>query len=209
MDVANPIRSVIPSLHGDVLAVLARSGSPLTGRGVAGLIEGASPAGVQKALSALAEAGIVLVESHPPAKLYRLNRRHLAAAAIDDLASMRPRLIAAMRDQLSSWDPAPWGAWLFGSSARGDGSSASDIDVVLVRDDRVTDGDQRWIEQLEQFVADVTAWTGNPCSVIDYSRSEFVDLLESNQRLVDDLRSDGVALTDRRLPRRSPKRSAS
>lgn len=209
MDISNPIRSVIPSVHGDVLAVLARTGAPLTGRGVAGLIQGVSLAGVQKALNALTEAGVVLVESHPPAKLYRLNRDHLAAEAIAELASMRSRLIASMREHLSSWDPAPWGAWLFGSAARGDGSPSSDIDVLVVRPDRVADDDERWSEQLERFVSDVGSWTGNPCAVIEYSHSEFGDLLASGERLASDLRVEGIALTDRRLPRRTPARSAS
>ncbi|MCO5317797.1 MAG: nucleotidyltransferase domain-containing protein [Microthrixaceae bacterium] len=209
MDVSNPIRSVIPSVHGDVLAVLARTGAPLTGRGVASLIEGVSPAGVQKALAALTDAGVVLVEAHPPAKLYRLNRQHLAAAAIEELASMRSRLIESMREHLGAWDPAPWGAWLFGSAARGDGSPASDIDVLIVRPDGVADDDETWNGQVERFVSDVSSWTGNPCSVIEYSRSELGDLMAGDQRLADDLRSDGVALTDRQLPRRSTARSAS
>ena len=209
MDISNPIRSVIPSVHGDVLAVLARTDAPLTGRGIAGLVEGVSRAGVQKALVALTNAGVVLVESHPPANLYRLNRRHLAAAAIAELATMRSRLITAMSEQLGPWDPAPWGAWLFGSAARGDGSLSSDIDVLIVRPDSVDELDANWSEQVDRFVDDVSAWTGNPCAVIEYSCSEFDDLLASDERLASDLRADGIALTDRRVPRRARTRSAS
>lgn len=205
MDVSNPIRSVIPSLHGDVLSVLGRTEVPLTGRGIAGLIEGVSPAGVQKVLSALTEAGIVDVERHPPANLYRLNRSHLAAGAIVELATIRSRLLDAMRDHLDSWTPGPWGAWLFGSAARGDGSVGSDIDVLIVRPHRVSEDDDAWTDQVDRFVADVSAWAGNPCAVVEYSRCEFDDLLGSRQRLANELRSDAIALTDRPLPRRARK----
>lgn len=205
MDVSNPIRSVIPSVHGDVLAVLARTDAPLTGRGIAGLIDGVSPAGVQKALVALTEAGVVLVERHPPANLYRLNRSHLAADAIVELASIRSRLLSAMREHLGSWRPRPWGAWLFGSAARGDGSVGSDIDVLIVRPDRVSELDHDWTAQVERFVADVSAWTGNPCAVVEYSRTEFDELLASGSRLATDLRADALTLADRTLPKRSPK----
>ena len=201
MNISNPIRSVIPAVHGDVLAVLARTESPLTGRGISGLIEGSSQAGVQKSLSALVDAGVVLVESHPPANLYRLNRRHLAADAIVELATMRSRLLEAMRADLATWSPAPWGAWLFGSAARSEGSTASDIDVLLVRPDRIDELDEGWVTQVDRLVDGVTAWTGNACAIVEYSRSEFDELLNSEERLARDLRNDAVALTDRRLPR--------
>lgn len=209
MDVSNPIRSVIPSVHGDVLVVLARTDVPLTGRGIAGLVEGASRSGVQKALVALTQAGVVLVETHPPANLYRLNRRHLAADAIVELATMRSRLIAAMRRHLASWDRAPWGAWFFGSAARGDGSVSSDLDVLLVRPDSVTDLNVGWVTHVDRFADDVNAWTGNPCAVIEYSRREFDGLLASDQRLASELRTDGIALTDRPVPKRAPVERAS
>jgi len=209
MDVSNPIRSVIPSVHGDVLAVLARTDVPLTGRGVAGLVEGVSRSGVQKALLALTQAGVVLIEHQPPANLYRLNREHLAADAIVALATIRQRLISAMRTDLASWDRPAWGAWLFGSAARGDGSAASDIDVLIVRPDGVTDLDVDWADDVDRFAADVAGWTGNPCAVIEYSRSEFDALLISGERLAEELRTDAIGLTDRRVPHRAAAARAS
>lgn len=200
MDLSSPIRSVIPSVQGDVLAVLARTDAPLTGRGVAALIEGVSRSGVQKALVALVDAGLVLVDAHPPANLYRLNRRHLAAEAISELATMRSRLMAAMSDRLADWQPAPWGAWLFGSAARGDGSTGSDIDVLIVRPDEVVDSNETWVDQVDRFIDDVASWTGNPCAVIEYTHGEFDDMISAVGRLARDLRADAIPLTSRRLP---------
>lgn len=202
MDVSSPIRSVIPAVHGDVLAVLARTEVQLSGRRVAGLIDGVSRSGVQRALNALADAGIVLVEHQPPANLYRLNRRHLAADAIVELATIRQRMIAAMREHLSTWDQPPWGAWLFGSAARSDGSVESDIDVLVIRPDDVAGDGPGWTADVDRFADDVTAWTGNPCSVVEYSRSELTDLVTGGDRLVREVRTDGIALTNTRLPQR-------
>jgi hypothetical protein len=205
MDLGNPIRSVIPSAQGDVLAVLARTDQPLTGRRVAALTNRrVSQKGTNLALRALLEAGLVIVEDHPPAKLYSLNRRHLAANPIEELASLRDRLIEAMRAQLASWLIPAWGVWLFGSAARGDGDETSDIDVLVVRPDEVDDADPRWLNQVERFVAAVTAWAGNSCEVVEYALSEFDALLSRDDRLACDIRSDGINLTSQRLPRRSP-----
>ena len=67
MDLSNPIHSVIPSVQGDVLVTLARSGRPLSGRGVAELVsDRASPSGVKAALRSLVASGLVTAEPHPP-----------------------------------------------------------------------------------------------------------------------------------------------
>lgn len=203
MDLGNPIRSVIPSVQGEVLSVLARTDQPLTGRRVADLANGrVSQKGANLALRALVAAGLVTVEDHPPAKLYALNRRHLAAPSLEVLASLRERLIEAMRAHLAGWSPPAWGAWLFGSAARGDGDETSDIDVLLVRPDRVDDSDPDWLDQVERFADAVLGWAGNRCEVVEYSLAELEELFARNDRLAQDLRSDGIGLTDRRLPRR-------
>jgi hypothetical protein len=202
VDLSNPIRSVIPSGQAEVLAVLARTEQPLTGRRVADLTNGRlSQKGTNLALRALVRAGLVLVEAHPPANLYRLNRQHLAAPSIEDLAGLRNRLIEAMRVHIAEWTIPAWGAWLFGSAARGDGSEDSDIDVLVVRPDSVDPADDAWGEQVDRFASAVTAWTGNRCAIVDDGHDEFVDLLASEERLAVELRADAVALTPRSLPR--------
>lgn len=198
MDLTQPIRSVIPGVRGEVLAVLARTDRPLTGRGVAELTDGrASPKGVSLALRSLADAGVVLVEDHPPAKLYRLNRDHLAACAISELASLRTRLLDLMREHLAGWNPAPAQALLFGSAARGDGNADSDIDVLVVARDTTDLEDPAWAEQVEAFSTFVRAASGNACSVVEYTSPEFDLLLDSGERLARDLRRDAIPLVGR------------
>ncbi len=197
--------------------MLARTEQPLTGRRVADLTDGRlSQKGTNLALRALVRAGLVLVEAHPPANLYRLNRQHLAAPSIDELVTLRARLIDAMRGDIGSWTIPAWGAWLFGSAARGDGDDASDIDVLVVRPDpadapdtapdtvaTAPDSAAVWDNQVDLFSAAVLAWTGNRCEIVEYRPGEFADLLAGEERLAIDLQADGVALTPRPLPRRS------
>ncbi|HEX9682222.1 MAG TPA: hypothetical protein VGA13_04020 [Acidimicrobiales bacterium] len=203
MDLSNPIRSVIPAAQGEVLAVLARTEEPLSGRRVADLTDGrVSQKGVNLVLRALVAAGLVTAEDHPPAKLYRLNRRHLAANSVAALATLREQLIDAMQSQFETWTVPAWGAWLFGSAARGGGDATSYIDVLIVRPDDVEEGDAEWLGQLEHLVTGVGEWTGNSCEIVEYAAGEFEALMAREDRLAADLRSDGVALTAQRLPQR-------
>lgn len=206
MDLSNPMRSVIPVGQGEVLAVLARTDRPLTGRRVAELTDGRlSQKGTNLALRALARTGLVLVEAHPPANLYRLNRDHLAAPSIEALAALRERLIAAMIDHIGSWEIHAEGAWLFGSAARGDGGEDSDIDVLVLRPETVDEA--AWDDQVELFATAVTTWTGNRCEVIEYTSEEFAALMSRDEdRLSVGLRADAVALTPKPLPRRNATR---
>jgi len=199
VDLSSPISSVIPSGHGPVLEVLARTDQPLTGRRVAALAEGRlSQARVSKVLRELTEAGVVSCQEQPPAKLYRLNRRHLAANAIIELATLRGRLLEDVRQLLASWSPAPAGAWMFGSASRGDGSSASDIDLLIVRPDLVSEDDPGWLAHLEHLEDEVRAWTGNAAAVVETSASELSAMAQGGERLVSEVQRDGLPLIESR-----------
>ena len=193
MDLANPIRSVIPSSHGMVLAVLASTGVPLSGRRIAALTDGQlSPKGANLALRHLVAHGIVLAEDQPPSKLYSLNKSHLAAESIVALAGMRRELVRLLKERLQHWNDPPAGGWLFGSAARGTGGVASDIDLLLVRPDSVDD--DVWAFQLDELTEDVLGWTGNPCAVIEVSQFEFESMKTAGSRLVNEIRAHGIAL---------------
>jgi hypothetical protein len=71
MDLNEPITSVIPTLEGRVLQVLARTELRLSGSRIASLIPRASNAGVRVALSRLVDRGLLNGRSAPPAVLVR------------------------------------------------------------------------------------------------------------------------------------------
>ena len=198
MDLSSPISSVIPSAHGAVLAVLARTHEPLSGRRVAALTDGrVGQRRVNDVLGELADAGIVRCERHPPAKLYVLNREHVAAAGVIALASQWEELLRRIRDELVDWQAPPVSACLFGSAARGQASSDSDLDILLVPgfdDDRLT---LVWQEQVDRLTELVGAWSGNACEVLELSTEELAGAAARNDRLVHDLKADAITLGGR------------
>lgn len=195
MDLTSPITTVIPSVQGEVLAVLARASTAMSGRRTAELTGGrASRRQVDAVLRRLSEGGVVLRERHPPANLYRLNRDHLAAASVVALADLRDQLIARMRAAVETWEHAPAAVWLFGSAARGDGTAASDIDVLILRPDRIEADEPSWLRDLDDLSSSITTWTGNHSDVLEYSESDFAALVAANDALVRELRVDALRI---------------
>ncbi len=194
MNLRKPIRSVIPGVQGLVLGVLANTTTPVTGRTVAGLLDGdATTSGVSRVLGQLVEAGLVTCEPAGRANLYALNRDHVAAPAIEALAGLRGELLTRIRSTLATWTQPPVAAWLFGSAARGEGTSVSDVDILLVRPDG-SDRDDIWTTQTMRLVDQVRAWSGNACEIVDYTVRELRELVEGADPLVTSLRSDAVEL---------------
>ena len=90
MRLAYPLQSVIPSAHGAVLGVLARTFEPMTGRRIATLTRPRfSQSRVNRLLGELARDGIADVVCPSAGKHYQLNREHVAAPGILALASIR------------------------------------------------------------------------------------------------------------------------
>jgi predicted nucleotidyltransferase len=197
VNIADPLASVMPSAHGAVLAVLARTSEPLSGRKVAELSNGrVGPRRAQEVLGKLTHEGVVSCEHRPPAKLYRLNREHVAATGILALAEMRSTLLKRMRDELSAWEVPPVAACLFGSASRGDAGSGSDIDLLLVRDvDAPSEAESAWHDQVDQLVDHVQRWSGNACEVLELTRAELRTAVARDDRLIAELSRDAINLT--------------
>ncbi len=200
MDLSSPISSVIPGGRGLVLAVLARTTEPLSGRRIAELAgDRVAKTRVNALLNELVASGVVLADEKPPAVLYRLNRGHLAASAVEALATVRERLITGLREAIGGWDPAVATAWLFGSVARGGGGVESDVDIAVVRPDAVDPDDARWRDQLVSLGDLILRQTGNDASVIEYSEAEVAGLVATDQRIVGSIRAEGIHLAGRRM----------
>ena len=120
-----------------------------------------------------------------------LNRNHLAAGPLVALAGLRGELIRRLRERLAVW-PNLEGAWLFGSAARGDADGKSDIDLLIVANDLQAPDLHALISQLQ---ADVRSWTGNVLQLVEHTPESWRKLVRSKNPLVEQMRSDGVALT--------------
>ena len=199
MDLSRPVASVVPSLDGDVLMVLAGTTRPLTGREVSRLVRRGSWSGVRRVLHRLVEQGLVTVQEATPSLLYSLNRDHVAAPPVMALARLRTEFFDRIRDQIARWRIAPHSAAIFGSAARGDGSTESDVDVFLVRPDAVDEDDTEWRRQVTELSAAITRWSGNSASLIEVSATEAAGLSERQATIAEELRRDAVIVAGHSL----------
>ena len=174
--------------------MLAGTTKPLSGREVA-RISGVSVNGAWKALQRLAEHGLVNEEpAGGKTTLYSLNRDHLAAEPIITLTRLRSILINRIKEQLARWSIPPAHASLFGSAARGDGDTMSDIDILLVRPKGVDEEDTRWRSQLDELADAVRAWTGNHAGISEIPERDLARLRRERPPVVQDVERDGVTL---------------
>lgn len=195
-----PLLTVTPTIDGDVLSVLARADAAFTAPKVQRLLDRHSVPGVRKVLNRLVEQGIVNADQAGRTLTYRLNRDHLAAAPIIELAHLDEALIERIRTAVARWDPAPLLVMLFGSAATGRMRVDSDIDVFVVGNER-SDAIDRWRAQISDLELDIAKWTGNDARVLTYSLD---DLTHTNDVVVDDIARDGILIAgDRALLRRS------
>jgi predicted nucleotidyltransferase len=193
MDVSRPYGVISHPLDGAILHVLTGTTRGMSGRRVAELT-GNTQEGVRKALRRLADTGIVEQQEAGSAILYQFNRRHLAAPAVEQLTDLRRALLARLTDTFRIWVPPPLHASLFGSAARADGDSSSDIDLFVVRPDSVQTDDQVWREQAERLPDDVRDWTGNHANIVEVPESALAGLRRRRPAVVDSLEADALTL---------------
>lgn len=199
MDIAYPIRALVPTLDGPVLEVLAHTNRPLSGGEVHRLARSGSPNGVRLALTRLAAQGVVHTEERAHAIFYVANREHLAWPAVEILTQLRRTLIERLRATVAEWQPQPLSAALFGSLARGDGDAESDVDILLIRPEDVAEDADVWSEQVDALCDRVAAWTGNHCQPFQLDVARLAAHVQANDPLIDELRRDAVPLAGENL----------
>jgi len=199
-----PMLTVTPTVDGDVLTVLSRAEVAFTAPKVQRLLERHSVPGVRKVLNRLVEQGVVNADRAGRTLTYRLNRDHLAAAPIIELANLGAALIERIQTAVDTWDQAPVLVMLFGSAATRRMRVDSDIDVFVVGNERSGASDL-WRAQIADLELNITSWTGNDARVLAYTVD---DLKHTNDPVIDDIARDGILIAgDRALLRRSHRRA--
>jgi predicted nucleotidyltransferase len=193
MDFSRPYSVISYPLDSAILHVLTGTTQGMTGRRIAELTE-STQEGARKALRRLVDTGIVEQQEAGNAILYRFNRRHLAAPAVERLTDIRRALLDRLTDAFESWTPPPLHASLFGSAARSDGTTASDVDLFVVRPASTDDDDRAWREQIERLPDEVHAWTGNSANIVDIPESGLPDLRRRRPAIVRNLEGDALTL---------------
>lgn len=193
MNLTNPISSITPTVEADVLAVLAGTRGGLTGLTVK-TAAGRSYAQVRAVLHRLVDTGLVSADRVGNAVQYRLNRDHVLADAVTLAADALGQVESRIETFLSSADPMPEAAILFGSFARRDGDNDSDVDLLLVRPDHIDDGDPDWSSMRDTLANQVERWSGNDCQIVELTLRELRDAARKKEPLIASLRAEGRAV---------------
>lgn len=192
MDFRRPLTLITPTLDGDVLAALAAADVEFSGRELARRARYGSTEGIRRAADRLVGEGIVARRSVGGAHLYRLNREHIAAPWIEAMATLPEQLIDRLRSMIDEWDEPASLVFLFGSVARDEASSASDLDLLVVRRGSCDADSDAWRSQLVALQQAATALTGNDARVLEIGEAEIGrDRVTS---VLEEVSRDGIAL---------------
>jgi hypothetical protein len=82
---------------------------------------------------------------------------------------------------------------VFGSVARGDGGTDSDLDIFLVRPTGIGEDDPVWRDQVIALEQAASAWTGNDARSLEYSQSE-LPRLQREEPVIAEIAADGIVL---------------
>ena len=199
MDMSRPASLIMPAGTESVLKTLAGTDRPLGVREVARLA-GVSANRASQVLAGLIEHGLVMADDHGSGRLCRLNRQHLAARPLLDLIGLRGRLLELVRSEVAAWAPKPLHVSLFGSAARGDGSTASDLDLLVVRAESGSDvEDEGWESQLFASGERLLAATGNHAAWLVITPADLRRAVRAGEPIVREWRRDAIHLAGRRL----------
>ena len=194
MDLAKPLTLLTPTVDAAVLAVLAGADTSFTGRQIHQIAGQHSERGVRDALHRLCVQGIVTKRTAGASNLFALNRAHMAAPYIAALADLRTELNRRITEAFATWQIAPVTGAMFGSAARGNMNTDSDIDLLIVRPKNVQSDDTIWLSQLADLAQLVTGWTGNDARIFELSEAEFRAGIITGEKVLVDIKAQAIVL---------------
>jgi predicted nucleotidyltransferase len=198
MDFARPVEAIVPGAQGRILAVLAQTTAELNLRTIARLAD-VSPAQASRVLPTLTTLGLVERRDAPPSVLYRLVPDHVGARAIVTLTQARRTLFEEFGRTAEESMPGAT-VVVFGSLARGEATSESDIDILVVRPSGIAEDDVEWATVLQSWKRQVHRLAGNRIDVLEMGEDEVPRKLRSKRPLWVDIRRDGILLAGKPLP---------
>ena len=217
--------AITSSLDGPVLVALAHAGKPLTVSEVASISARGSEIGIRKSLGRLLAQGIVTATELGNTRVYSLNRDHVAAGVAVELAGLRSELWRRTAREVERWNVRPLYACVFGSAARHEGDSDSDIDLLLVRPSTIPEVNEaqksksvwaalgmwaetistrvmsdaqikKWDSNVDHLHDLVRRWTGNPLQVVSLSAIEWSEHRRAKTAIYQNIIEDEIRLYD-------------
>jgi predicted nucleotidyltransferase len=201
VNLTSPVQSLIPSMESAALTVLAGTESPLGQTQIHRLAPRGTRRGIAVALDRLCEHGLVTAEPTNHGYRYRLNREHLLTPAVLAAVGAREELLRRLTAACAELRPRVVSAALFGSVARRESGTASDVDLLLVVRGSTRLDDPAWQTQVRLLEAQVLAWTGNRLEMIVVPSAHLATLVAEGEPIVASWRADALTLTGTDLRR--------
>lgn len=198
MDVAEPGTVALAPTASKILRVLAGADTAFTVRELARLA-GVSHTQAGRVVEHLSRHGLVLSEPAGPAIRCRLNRDHLAVPFVTGLANLRAALFDELTKEVKGWPVQPAHCSLFGSAARGDGTTASDLDILVVRPGGVPADDEAWQAQLSEAAERIFGRTGNHVSWFVLNPAELAGAVTSGEAAAEAWVDEGILIAGKPL----------
>lgn len=184
-----PFQALTSTVDGDILQILAASHDEFTVPRLASLIPQRSVAGLRLAAERLAEQGIVVVRRVGRASVYSLNDAHVLAGPVRAIAAAKETIYLRLREAVESWEHPPLFAAVFGSAARGEMTTESDIDIFMV----CPNDDHDWGITIGDFEDFASSLTGNDARVVELHEDQL--FAAEHRPLVDAVVRDGIPFT--------------
>lgn len=191
MDFVYPVEALVPGVRGKVLGACLRSDEALTMRALARLA-GVSANQAAQVIDQLDDLGLLRRTAAGRSLMVSLVDESPAVAALRQVADLRSTTLRRWRDRARQMDPPPTTMAVYGSWARGEARSGSDVDIVVVLPDGLDDpGEDRYREQIARWCTYASLVAGLPVSplVISAGESHTVD-----GPLWDEIRRDAVLI---------------
>lgn len=194
MDLSSPISSLVPTLDAVVLEVLAGTESALGATQIHRHARRGARSGIHRVLDRLTRHGLILAEGTNLGYVYRLNRDHVLAASVLTAAGARAEFFTRLTQACERLSPSVTSAALFGSTARRESGTESDVDLLLViENDAVRT--EAWEHQLRHLEDDVLAWTGNGLECMTLAHARLREAVRSEEPIVREWQEEAVTLT--------------
>lgn len=191
MRLQHPFELVTPTLDGDVLNVLAGASEWFTVPTINELIPGRSDEGIRKTLKRLVAVGIVQELTPSRTHLYRLNRDHLGAEPIIQLANLKQQFFSRLHAEMSEWAIHPVFAAIYGSAARGEMAPGSDIDLFVIQPAGTSAS--QWEADVQDLSARATLWIGADVRPLLYTDSE-IRHLDAAEPVLNFIAQEGIPI---------------
>lgn len=181
MELSSPSSDLIGRNDAALLTRLDAVSTPLSGRELARLAGQLTHTTAQRSLNRFVEIGLVRRIRIGSAFAYELNREHVYWAGLELLLASRRRIDETIRSIVSR-HPVASSVAVFGSYARNEATSASDLDIVVVFTD---DAEEVMKERCLDDLLRLDRIIGNPVQVLPVSMSVLDDMVDAGDALID------------------------